>query len=203
MTVNRTRGGALLALAILLAAVGPARSAPPAPAAPASPFTADERRQVLAALSGAGETVSVMDDASLEQALIAYARRELGLRLRPRTIDPLWGLEPAVRDPSAEFRAARATGLGSWLTGIQRSEESYVFLRQAAKSYAAAAARPFERLSATLVLREGTVHPEVEAIRRRLSEEGVAAPPASNTAGSAAGGVSSSMGFSVPAPATR
>lgn len=181
--MNRTRG-AFLALVILLAVVGPAGGAPTAPAAPASPLlTADERRQVLATLSGAGETVSAMDDASLERALIAYARRELGLRLRPRTIDPLWGLEPAVRDPSAEFRAARATGgLGSWLKGIQRSEEGYVFLREAAKAYAAAAGRPFEPLSAAVVLREGTVHPEVEALRRRLSEEGIALPPAAEPA---------------------
>lgn len=91
----------------------PALSSVGARAAPAEDtlqFSAEERRLILAATGTTGVDLSGLDDAALGREFMAYARREMGLRLRPISVDRLWSLAPPARNPETEFRAARADG---------------------------------------------------------------------------------------------
>lgn len=147
-------------------------------AAPAEQVTAEERRMIIAATGASGVDFSGLDDAALLSELMAYVRRELGLRVRPASVDRLWGLSPQARNPEAEFRAARADGsLASWLAQIPSRHPQSVALRIAAERYRAATLEPFTPIGPLPTLREGSTHEALALVRSRLTVEGFPASP--------------------------
>lgn len=141
-------------------------------------LTAEERRLILDTLGSASSGPAPANDTELIRRLMSHARRELGLRLRPSSIDRLWGLAPAPRDLRASFGEARASGnVRSWLAGLSPPHPQYSALQTAAERYRAAAATPFRPLPPLPSLREGDVNEGLASVRRRLAEEGYPQPP--------------------------
>lgn len=142
-------------------------------------ISAEERRLILAATGASGVNFAGLDDAALVRELIAYARREMGLRIRPPSVDGLWSLSPPARNPEVEFRAARADGsLGNWLAQIPPRHPQYVALRATADQYRAATLAPFVPIGLLPTLREGDAHEALPAVHARLADQGFPAPPA-------------------------
>ena len=175
------RIAALLAISCIFSA--PPTPSPGARAQPAAAdlaLSADERRMIRATIGDAGGQLTTLDDAALRRELMAYARREMGLRIRPSSVDRLWSLAPPLRDPEAEFHAARANGtLASWLSQIPSPHPQYVALGVEAVRYRTAAAKPFAPIGRLPTLREGAAHEALLLVRSRLAEEGFPPPTTS------------------------
>ncbi len=143
-------------------------------------ISAEERRLIIAATGASGVDFSGLDDVALVRELMAYVRRELGLRVRPASVDRLWSLSPPARSPEAEFGAARADGtLANWLAQVPARHPQYVALRSAAERYRAATLEPFVPIGSLPTLREGSTHDALPQVRSRLAKEGFPAPPTS------------------------
>ena len=158
-------------LALALAVAAPAQSA--------APLTPAEREVIAAGLGGCGEpsvVVDRLDDDTVLRALADHARVVLGQRVRPSRVDPLWAIEPPVRDVAAEIDKARADGtLGAWIQGLAPAHAPHRALEAACRRYEAlAAAGGWEGLGEGPVLREGDVGPQISALRLRLAREGFA-----------------------------
>lgn len=155
-----------------------------AAAAPAGVFSDLERRLIVQALQrtadGAGAPTTAVDDATLQAMILRQARIETGQRLRPIDVDPLWALQPPVRDLAAEFAAARAEGrLEAWLRALAPADPRYAALLAARPRYAKLVADGgWTALPPGPVLKAGDTHPSVPALRQRLAAEGFAAPAA-------------------------
>lgn len=162
-----TRVAQLIALALLFAPAGVVQAQ--------TPWSVPDRLAARTALGGEAATLS---DAQLDAAVIAYARTELGQRVRPGEIDRLWAIVPQPRDVPAELAAARAEGrLGAWLAALSPPDPGYRRLQAAAARYRRlAAAGGWPRLPASRMLALGATGPEVATLRARLSIEGYGAP---------------------------
>lgn len=148
-----------------------------APAEDAWRLGPEERRLIVAATAASGKDHSALDDAALVRVLMAYANRELGLRVRPASVDPLWSLFPPARSPETEFRAARADGtLVSWLAQIPSRHPQYLALGAAAERYRTKTVVPFVPIGPLPTLREDDAHEALPLVRARLADEGFLAP---------------------------
>lgn len=176
--LRRTLAARLLAVAMALGALGLALGGAQAqPAQRVDSLSVEERRLIVAATAATGMDLSTRDDAGLVSELMAYARRELGLRIRPSSIDSLWSVSPPARNPEAEFRASRADGsLASWLAQIASRHPQYVALHAVAERYRIATLKPFTPIGPLPTLREGDAHEALPRIRSRLADYGFSAP---------------------------
>lgn len=109
-----------------------------------------------------------------DKAILDRATLEAGLRLRPTSVDPLWGLQPQRRDLAAELEAARAAGrVEAWLADLAPADPRYAALLAARARYAElVAASGWSPLPAGPVLRPDDSHPTILDLRRRLAAEG-------------------------------
>lgn len=174
--IARSAGAWALAVALVFGGL--------AAAAPAGAFSDLERRLIVQALQrtadGAGAPTTAVDDATLQAMILRQARIETGQRLRPIDVDPLWALQPPVRDLAAEFAAARAEGrLEAWLRALAPADPRYAALLAARPRYVKLVAEGgWTALPPGPVLKAGDTHPSVPALRQRLAAEGYAAPAA-------------------------
>lgn len=174
--IARSAGAWALAVALVFGGL--------AAAAPAGAFSDLERRLIVQALQrtadGAGAPTTAVDDATLQAMILRQARIEAGQRLRPTDVDPLWALQPPVRDLAAEFAAARAEGrLEAWLRALAPADPRYAALLAARPRYVKLVADGgWTALPPGPVLKAGDTHPSVPALRQRLAAEGYAAPAA-------------------------
>jgi murein L,D-transpeptidase YcbB/YkuD len=165
-----------VALAVAAGWSAPARAAPP----PELVLSAADRAALSAALVRSGRPAPAQDesDASVWEATERLARIELGLRLRPADLDPLWAQTPARRTPQAEMAAALGAGrLAAWVANLSPKAPGHDALAAARLRYAGiVAAGGWETLPEGLRLRQGDAGAGVLALRRRLEAEGDAAP---------------------------
>jgi murein L,D-transpeptidase YcbB/YkuD len=165
---------AALALAAGLTAV--AGAAPP----PDLALSSVDRAALEAAFAQAGRapTPPWASDAQVWEATERLAQAELGLRVQPADIDPLWAQAPATRSPMQEMASAYAFGrLAAWSATLSPNGEAYAALARARLRYAAiVAAGGWPDLPLDLRLRPGDVGPGVLALRQRLAAED-AGPP--------------------------
>ena len=166
---------AALALAAGLTAV--AGAAPP----PDLALSSVDRAALEAAFAQAGRAPPPpwASDAQVWEATERLAQAELGLRVQPADIDPLWAQAPATRSPMQEMASAYAFGrLAAWSATLSPDGEAYAALARARLRYAAiVAAGGWPDLPLDLRLRPGDVGPGVLALRQRLAAED-AGPPA-------------------------
>lgn len=133
----RLRPALLTAACIILSAAGQAAPMDQAPGVALSP---DERAQIARAAAEAGIDMSALSNQEMTLAIIAYARKELGQRIRPSEVDSQWGLQPTPRNVEAEFEAARARGtLVAWIAGLSPDSAQYQALSKVAESLRAGA----------------------------------------------------------------
>lgn len=165
-------------VAIVIGAVAWA-AAHGAPAAPASaPLTAGERALIVAALQGGDDVTAspstTASDAALQASLSRHATAELGLRVRPSEIDPLWAIAPPQRQVDTELAEARGAGrLGPWLQTLAPASASYRALIAAHRRYRQMVdGGGWPQLPANLDLRPGASGPAVSSLRLRLAAEG-------------------------------
>jgi murein L,D-transpeptidase YcbB/YkuD len=165
---------AALALAAGLTAV--AGAAPP----PDLALSSVDRAALEAAFAQAGRAPPPpwASDAQVWEATERLAQAELGLRVQPADIDPLWAQAPATRSPMQEMASAYAFGrLAAWSATLSPDGEAYAALARARLRYAAiVAAGGWPDLPLDLRLRPGDVGPGVLALRQRLAAED-AGPP--------------------------
>jgi murein L,D-transpeptidase YcbB/YkuD len=165
---------AALALAAGLTAV--AGAAPP----PDLALSSVDRAALEAAFAQAGRAPPPpwASDAQVWEATERLAQAELGLRVQPADIDPLWAQAPATRSPMQEMASAYAFGrLAAWSATLSPNGEAYAALARARLRYAAiVAAGGWPDLPLDLRLRPGDVGPGVLALRQRLAAED-AGPP--------------------------
>lgn len=166
---------AALALAAGLTAV--AGAAPP----PDLALSSVDRAALEATFAQAGRAPPPpwASDAQVWEATERLAQAELGLRVQPADIDPLWAQAPATRSPMQEMASAYAFGrLAAWSATLSPDGEAYAALARARLRYAAiVAAGGWPDLPLDLRLRPGDVGPGVLALRQRLAAED-AGPPA-------------------------
>jgi murein L,D-transpeptidase YcbB/YkuD len=168
------RRSAFIVAAIAWAAVQSATAAGPA----AAPLTARERALVVSALQGSEELTAAPPESLSDDVLQASVRRhataELGLRLQPSQIDPIWAIEPPRRLVEAEFdQARRAGGLDLWLQGLAPASAAYRALIGARCRYRQIVdSGGWPGLPAKAVLRPGATGSVVADLRRRLQIEG-------------------------------
>lgn len=168
----------LLLTAAALLVAGPAATA-------ADPsYTPGERGAIAAAVGLAPDLAVQLDDASLTQRLLAYARIETGQRVRPSAVDSRWTIEPRQRDLAGELNAARAgMGLGAWIATLSPPAAQYRALRAERARYAAlAGAGGWPNLPEGPAARPGDRAEVVAALRARLALEGYGAADAADTA---------------------
>ncbi|MCA6278881.1 MAG: hypothetical protein IM662_14195, partial [Phenylobacterium sp.] len=98
----------LAALALASGLTAAAAAAPP----PDLALSAADRAALSAAFERAGRTPPGPEasDAQVWEATERLAQAELGLRLRPADLDPLWAQAPAARSPQREMASAYASG---------------------------------------------------------------------------------------------
>lgn len=165
---------AVLALASGLTAA--AAAAPP----PDLALSGADRAALSAAFERAGRTPPGPEasDAQVWEATERLAQAELGLRLRPADLDPLWAQAPAARSPQREMASAYASGgLAAWAANLSPEAEVYAALARARLRYAAIVdSGGWPDLPSDLRLRLGRAGPGVLALRQRLAAED-AGPP--------------------------
>ncbi|HEX2816751.1 MAG TPA: peptidoglycan-binding protein, partial [Phenylobacterium sp.] len=65
-------------------------------------------------------------NSALWASLVRRATGELGLRITPSDVDPLWAIAPKPRQVETELRSAQATGqLASWLAALPQGSPRY------------------------------------------------------------------------------
>lgn len=162
----------IVALALAAGLAVSARAAPPAGLV----LSAGDRSALFAAFGRAGRTPPAPEegDPALWTAAEALARIELGQRLRPADLDPLWAQYPVRRDPAAEMAGAHAAGtLARWAGALSPEEAAYADLVRVRARYAGIVARGgWPGLPGDLRLRPGDAGPRVLDLRRRLAAEG-------------------------------
>jgi murein L,D-transpeptidase YcbB/YkuD len=122
--------GRVLGLAAFVLSMALAAGAVAQPAA----FSADERSLIYRTLQGDEEAtrtpLDALEDRTLSEMLQRYARKELGQRVAPTTLDRTWAIAPVSRDVAAEFAAARAVGrLSPWLSSLSPTDPKYPALK--------------------------------------------------------------------------
>lgn len=166
----------LAALALAAGLTAAADAAPP----PDLALSSVDRAALEAAFAQAGRAPPPpwASDAQVWEATERLAQAELGLRVQPADIDPLWAQAPATRSPMQEMASAYAFGrLAAWSATLSPNGEAYAALARARLRYAAiVAAGGWPDLPLDLRLRPGDVGPGVLALRQRLAAED-AGPP--------------------------
>ncbi|MFM8818991.1 MAG: L,D-transpeptidase family protein [Phenylobacterium sp.] len=169
---------AFSALALALGLTVAASAAPP----PDLALSAEDRAALVAAFAPAGRSApaEAESDAGLWSAVEDLARTELGQRLRPSEIDPLWAEAAPVRSIGTEMVAAWSSGrLAEWAANLSPRAPAYAALMSARLRYAGIVQRGgWAPLPDGLRLRPGDVGDPVLALRQRLEIEGDAPPPA-------------------------
>lgn len=173
--------------------------------APAQGLTAPDVSADVAALVDPNPAARAAADARLTRAAIAYAAAEHGMDLNPHAVDPNFALRPNY-DAAADFARARASGtIGAWLTGLTRTDPSYVDLLAARARYTAlAASGGWQPIPAGAPLKVGAHDPRVPALLQRLTAEGytaATAPPSAPAAASNATNATNAANAAAPAAA--
>ncbi len=122
-------GVALLLAGWAMAAAVWAQSPPPQ-------LTPVERLMIIDTLSGRTEfdagPPADRSDSALWAALVRRATGELGLRITPSDVDPLWAIAPRPRQVETELRSAQAAGqLASWLAALPSGSSRFRALQAA------------------------------------------------------------------------
>lgn len=160
---------AALALASGLAAA--AAASPP----PGLALSGADRAALSAAFERAGRTPPAPDasDGQVWEATERLAQAELGLRVRPADLDPLWAQAATPRSAPQEMAAAYAAGrLPAWAATLSPGSEAYAALVRARLRYARIVDDGgWPGLPAGLRLRPGEAGPDVLALRQRLAAE--------------------------------
>ncbi|MCA6297729.1 MAG: L,D-transpeptidase family protein [Phenylobacterium sp.] len=162
----------LAALALAAGLTAAAGAAPP----PDLALSGADRAALEAAFGQAGRAPPPpwASDAQVWEATERLAQAELGLRVQPADIDPLWAQAPATWSPMQEMASAYASGrLAAWSATLAPDGEAYAALARARLRYAAIVdAGGWPDLPEDLRLRLGDVGPGVLALRQRLAAEG-------------------------------
>jgi len=141
-------------------------------------LTPGERTLMAAVLQGSEERTAApteaLSDSDLEASLMRHATVELGLRVRPSDVDPLWAIMPPQRQVAAEFAQARNTGrLEAWLQSLAPESAGYRALVAAGCRYQQIVDNGgWSRRPTTLDLRLGATGRAVADLRVRLAVEG-------------------------------
>ena len=163
---------AVAALALALGIGSPARPSPP----PGLALSGPDRAALASAFMRAGRPVPAASagDGALWEAAEALAAAELGQRIRPSGIDPLWDMAPNPRDVGGEMARAYGAGrLSAWVSTLSPDSPAYAALARARERYGRIVeAGGWEPLPPDLRLRAGETGPGVAALRRRLAVEG-------------------------------
>ena len=162
----------LAALALASGLTAAAGAAPP----PDLALSSADRAALEAAFAQAGQAPPPpgASDAQVWEATERLAQAELGLRLRPADLDPLWAQTAAPRSPEREMADAYAAGrLAGWAATLSPDNEAYAALARARLRYADIESRGgWPGLPSDLRLRPGEAGPGVLALRQRLAAEG-------------------------------
>lgn len=166
----------LVALAVASGLTAAAAAAPP----PDLVLSGADRAALAAAFERAGRTSPGPgdSDAQVWEATERLAQAELGLRLQPADLDPLWAQAPAARSLQREMASAYAAGsLAAWAATLSPEGEAYSALVRARLRYAATViGGGWPDLPPGLRLRRGDAGAGVLALRRRLAAEDGALP---------------------------
>jgi murein L,D-transpeptidase YcbB/YkuD len=166
-------------LFLVLAVWGFSQGALAGPADPPSLSPADRRAAVEALRDDPAERLGANpDDAMLWAALQRHAATELGQRISPPRVDPLWSLAPAPRQVDAEMRTALEQGrLAPWLASLAPSAPAYRALVAARARYALIVERGgWAPLPGGGRRRLGDIGPDIAALRVRLAVEDGSGP---------------------------
>lgn len=139
------------------------------------PLTSVERRLIFEAIQAGEEAPSAsFDDKTLAATVLRYAHTELGQRVRPSRVDPIWAIEPAPYDVASEFEAALTSGrLNEWLENLRVPHTGYRQLAAERCRYLSIiAAGGWRELAQGPPLKEGVESPLSGQLRDRLAQEG-------------------------------
>jgi murein L,D-transpeptidase YcbB/YkuD len=158
--------------AAVAAAVLGLTSSPPVAAAPA--LNGPDRQAISKAVG-----VASLDDAALWSQLVAFARVELGQRVRPGAVDRRWTVEPPPLDVEAQLLAAVQRGqLPTAIEALSPKDPQYRLLVQLRGRYARYLQAGWPSLAPGPTLRQGASGAAVAALRARLAAEGYGAAAA-------------------------
>ena len=117
-------------------------------------------------------------DAMLWDRVVRFGQRELGQRVQPSRLDPLWAMDPPQRDVETELLVAhREDRISAWLQTLSPPNPQYAGLILASRRYQALArSGGWLPLPKGLVGRAGSSHAGILALRARLSLEGYDVP---------------------------
>lgn len=138
-------------------------------------FSPPERAVVVQALKGTPEAaVADTSDLALWSALIAYAERETGQRLRAKELDRTWALQGPARNLDKELRAAHEEGrLAAAIASLPpQSPRFRALLAERARYARIVAAGGWAPMPSGAVLRPDAQDPRLPALRDRLIAEG-------------------------------
>jgi murein L,D-transpeptidase YcbB/YkuD len=149
----------------------------------AAPLTAQERRLLWEAIERSEEHTEApetsFDDATIVAVIRRLAMLQLGQRVRPSQVDPLWAIEPQHRDVAMELEAARKDGrLADWLKSLEPSHADYRRLAAERCRYGLIVeAGGWRSLPVSAPLKLGDEDEAVLALRARLAIEGYVLAP--------------------------
>lgn len=167
-----------LVIALAVLAVGKAQAQPAT-----EPFSAADRAAIYRQLQRdeipTQLPLSMLDDGTLTAMTLRYAKKELGQRLSPRSIEPMWAIQPAHVDVTPDYEEARKAGrLQAWLAGLEPPFAAYRALQGVYRHYAKIVdGGGWRALPGGKALKLGTRSAVIEALRARLAIEGYVAPP--------------------------
>ncbi len=164
------RGLVLVGVVLALSAAAPQSAAP---------LSSAERSAIVEALARDDAPPALTVNAS-DQTLLAaaaeYARKMLGQRIEPSSVERMWTIEPPRANLGDAFAAARAgNSLPAWLAGLEPDLPEYQALKAARAKYVAiVTAGGWRDLPAGKAIKKGDQGEAVLALRARLLAEGYA-----------------------------
>jgi murein L,D-transpeptidase YcbB/YkuD len=169
LTKGRRRRGACRLLGLLTLAATPTWAAAPA-------LNTIERAAIYGALGGSDEIGDArsLADAELWALLERHAVVELGQRIRPSDIDPMWATNPSPRTVPRELEQAHAQGrLINWIAGLPVPAAQYRALASVRGRYRTIAGLGgWPTIQAGTVLHKGMGGTAIAELRARLAIEG-------------------------------
>lgn len=182
LTKGRRRRAAFHLLGLLALAATPTWAAAPALNTPA--LNTIERAAIYGALSGSDEIGDPpsLTDSELWASLERHAVVELGQRIRPSDIDPMWATNPSRREVAREMEEAQAKGrLKDWIAELPVPAAHYRALLSIRGRYREIVENGgWPTIQSGALLRQGMGGTAVAELRARLAIEGYLDDPASD-----------------------
>ena len=142
-------------------------------------ITSNDRAMVRETLQAAptqgfGANVFPVNDNTLGDEIIAYAKAQHGVDRDPASVVSSWGMRGERYDASSEFAQAEQSGhLRDWIAALPPPSSQYAALRAAYARYQhIVSAGGWPQLPAGAALRVGASGPNVALLRQRLAVEG-------------------------------